>query len=161
MDSMTRRFACPSIPASFFFTSASAPSPLFADRHTTSSPCGRMPKYASHLLYTRMHGVLSAPSWRIRSSTTRACSSHSGLEMSITCSSTSAYFSSSSVALNASIRCVGSFLIKPTVSLSSTSCVSSSRRRRVVVSSVSKSLSFAGMLSPVRQLSSVDFPAFV
>ena len=79
----------------------------------------------------------------------------------MTCSSTSAYCSSSSVALKASIRCVGSLRMKPTVSESRISVVSSTFRRRVVVSSVSKSRSLAGMSASVRQLRSVDLPALV
>ena len=79
----------------------------------------------------------------------------------MTCSSTSAKRSSSRVALKASIRWVGSLRMKPTVSESSTSVLSSMRSRLVVVSSVSNSRSLAGICEPVRQFKSVDLPALV
>ena len=51
--------------------------------------------------------------------------------------------------------------MKPTVSETTTSRVSLTVRRRVVVSRVSKRRLLAGMSAPVRALRRVDFPALV
>ena len=79
----------------------------------------------------------------------------------MTCSSRSAYSSSSSVALKASTSWWGSLRIKPTVSEITTSSVSLTVSSRVVVSSVSNSRLLAGIPAPVMALSRVDFPALV
>ena len=79
----------------------------------------------------------------------------------MTWSSRSAYSNSSSVALNASTSWWGSLRMNPTVSEITTSSVSLTVRRRLVVSSVSNSRLLAGMSAPVSRLSRVDLPALV
>ena len=79
----------------------------------------------------------------------------------MTWSSKSAYSSSSRVALNASTSWWGSLRINPTVSEITTSRVSLTVSRRLVVSRVSKRRLLAGMPAPVRAFRRVDFPALV
>ena len=73
----------------------------------------------------------------------------------------SAYFASSRVLLNASIRLCGSFLINPTVSVSRTFSPLGSSILLVVGSSVAKSLSSDNTPASVSLLRSVDLPALV
>ena len=75
--------------------------------------------------------------------------------------SRSASLTSSSVALNDSIRVCGSLRKKPTVSVSRTRCLLGKVKLRVVGSSVAKSLFSATTSAPVSKFSSVDFPALV
>ena len=79
----------------------------------------------------------------------------------MTWSSRSAYSSSSSVALKASTSWWGSLRMNPTVSEITTSSVSLTVSKRLVVSRVSNSRLLAGMPAPVRWFKSVDFPALV
>ena len=85
--------------------------------------------------------MLWAPIWSSTSHTASICPSNSGEEASITCRMRSAPVISSSVDLKASTRVVGSFWMKPTVSVTVTSRPSGSSNLRVVESSVAKSLS--------------------
>ena len=73
----------------------------------------------------------------------------------------SAYFASSRVLLNASIRLCGSFLINPTVSVSRTFSPLGSSILLVVGSSVAKSLFSDNTPASVSLLRSVDLPALV
>ena len=73
----------------------------------------------------------------------------------------SAYFASSSVLLKASIRWCGSFLINPTVSVRRISCVPSSCKALVVVSSVEKSMASSKIPAFVNAFSILLFPADV
>ena len=73
----------------------------------------------------------------------------------------SASTTSSSVALKDSTSWCGSLRMKPTVSLSNAFWLVGNRRRRVVGSSVAKSLSSLNTSAPVSLLSRVDLPALV
>ena len=70
-------------------------------------------------IYVYMYVCKSLPSNSL--STTSLCFSQTGLDRSITCISTSASRISSRVARNAATKSVGSFEIKPTVSVSNMS----------------------------------------
>ncbi|MPN39721.1 hypothetical protein SDC9_187250 [bioreactor metagenome] len=115
----------------------------------------------SILLYTSILGVSSAPREPKTSSTTRICTSKYSLELSTTCSTRSASFTSSSVERNALTRSCGSLLMNPTVSLKRHSVPFGSVILRTIGSSVAKSLSSASASAPESRLSRVDLPALV
>jgi len=73
----------------------------------------------------------------------------------------SAVVTSSRVALKDSISSVGSFFMKPTVSVNSTLRFSDRGLTEVLVSRVAKGISAAKASLPVSALRRVDFPAFV
>ena len=94
--------------------------------------------------------------------TERTCCTAISEEASTTCTSKVASTSSSSVARKAATSLVGSFWMKPTVSVSSTSLPPGSACSLLVGSSVANSKSSAyTSWEPQRVLSSVDLPAFV
>ena len=79
----------------------------------------------------------------------------------MTWASSDASSASSSVDLNEATSPCGRFLMKPTVSLTSTRGTLSGCRARTVVSSVAKSLSATSASLPVSARIRVDLPAFV
>ena len=95
------------------------------------------------------------------STTSRACSTVSGCEMSRTCNTRSASSTSSSVARNAATNCVGKSEINPTVSERMTFRPDGSSIPRIVGSSVANNISFAITFAPVILLKIVDLPALV
>src|SRR3712207_6000559 len=96
-------------------------------------------------------------------------SSTSSLEASAHSTRTSASLAASSVEAKECTSCVGIFLINPTVSVTMKSGRAPSwplvavppSTRRVVVSRVSKSLSFVDLLAPLNAFRMVVFPALV
>ena len=94
----------------------------------------------SILLKTRMRGTSFAPISSSTSSVTASCRSNPGSLASTTWASSDASSASSSVDLNEATSPCGRFLMKPTVSLTSTRGTVSGCRARTVVSSVAKSL---------------------
>src|SRR5258708_6404031 len=147
---------------------ASIPLPFNADTCTDGSVAaapvkhgGSTPRRRSTLFRARARGSPPGPiSWS-------TCSTAStwrciiGLDASTTWTSRSASATSSSVARKAATSVVGNRCTKPTVSVSKNSCPPASRMRRVVGSSVAKSLSSASTPDPASAFSSVDLPALV
>ena len=115
----------------------------------------------SILLNTVSIRFSSAPSSLSTLRVVRVCSKASGFETSTTCIKKSDKTDSSRVALNASTNLCGSFLTNPTVSVSNTAEPLGKSNRRVVGSSVAKSLSSERSVELVSRLISEDFPALV
>src|SRR6185369_8431306 len=115
----------------------------------------------SILLKTSSFGTSSAPISASTSSVTMRWRSKPGSLASTTCSSSEASSASSSVDLNDATRPCGRFLMKPTVSLTSTRGTLSGCSARTVVSSVAKSLFATSTSLPVSARMSVDLPALV
>mmetsp|Transcript_24947 Transcript_24947/g.37455 ORF Transcript_24947/g.37455 Transcript_24947/m.37455 type:complete len:231 (-) Transcript_24947:975-1667(-) len=148
------------------------PTPVFADPATQNgssaassamrswSPSGQR----SSLFSSVTRGLLSRSSSFSTWVTATCCLSLAGLEASTTCTSTSASTTSSRVARKAATSPVGSFWMKPTVSVKSTSgCTFApgSRTLRVVGSRVANSMFSASTPARVMWFSTVLFPEFV
>src|SRR5690606_42149381 len=88
-------------------------------------------------------------------------SSDLGADASTRCTRRSASTTTSSVDLNASTSWWGSFVTKPTVSVTRTVSPPGSWSRRVVASRVAKSRSSTSTPASVSRLSRVDLPALV
>ena len=90
-----------------------------------------------------------------------ACASVSGCEISLMWSIKFASKTSSKVALNAAINCVGNSEMNPTVSDKIIFWPEGSSTSLIVGSNVANSISFAKTLAPVIWLNNVDLPALV
>ena len=115
----------------------------------------------SILLNMRMRGTSCAPISLSTASVTASCRSKPGSLASITWSSSEDSAASSSVDLNDATRSCGRFLIKPTVSLTSTRGTVSGWSARTVVSRVANSLLATSTSLPVSARIKVDLPALV
>mmetsp|Transcript_8229 Transcript_8229/g.16481 ORF Transcript_8229/g.16481 Transcript_8229/m.16481 type:complete len:259 (-) Transcript_8229:456-1232(-) len=126
------------------------------------SRCSAVSK--SILLKTRTRGLSPQPSSSSTADTAAQCLNHTGLLPSTTSTRTSLARTSSRVALKAATRVVGSFWMKPTVSVRITSgwvLRPGSCTLLVVGSRVAKSMSSASTFDDVSLLSRLLFPAFV
>src|SRR5258706_62455 len=113
----------------------------------------------STLFSATTRGLSAAPRSLKTCSTVSACSSADGELASSTWMMTSASVTTSSVALKAATRSVGSFWMKPTVSVRSRSRPAGSPSLRVVGSSVAKSFCSARSPSPSADLAIVSVGA--
>mmetsp|Transcript_50543 Transcript_50543/g.123263 ORF Transcript_50543/g.123263 Transcript_50543/m.123263 type:complete len:202 (+) Transcript_50543:364-969(+) len=143
--------------SSIVLISSSTPSPLFALVRTTHSgttllctsaqssttSSSRFSSNLSHLFRTMICGVSSTMSSSIILCTLQTCCLASGDDASTTCKIRLASSSSSRVARKDVTSLVGSFWIKPTVSVMSVSFPPGSLMRRVVGSRVAKRRSSA------------------
>src|SRR6266542_2825190 len=114
----------------------------------------------STLLSATTRGLPAAPRSASTFSTVSACSSAPGELTSRTCTIRSASVTSSRVARKAATRSVGSFWMKPTVSVRRSSRPVGSSTRRVVGSRVANRRCSARTRAPVSAFSSVDLQAY-
>ena len=150
--------------------SSSIPVPFSADTRTVGSSvatpaiCLISEESRSALFSATIIGQPPAPISSNTCSTALIWLSMCGLAASTTCTSRSASATSSNVARKAATRTVGRRCTNPTVSVRRNSWPPVSRTRRVIGSSVAKSLSSAMLLVLLvvaKRLSNVDLPAFV
>mmetsp|Transcript_13554 Transcript_13554/g.13321 ORF Transcript_13554/g.13321 Transcript_13554/m.13321 type:complete len:252 (-) Transcript_13554:15-770(-) len=153
-------------------TKSSIPSPNKAETATVlSSNATSYLRYSassssrrSILFKTRTIGLFPTPKSDKTARTARSCFSHDLLATSITCTNTSASFTSSKVARNAATRLVGSFWIKPTVSVKRNSgCVDAPGNftLRVVGSNVANIILSTITPALVKLFKTLLLPAFV
>lgn len=115
--------------------------------HTPTHPPTHTHPHTPTLFQARTRGTEPTPRSSRVASTTRAWARARSRQLaSMTWRMMLASLISSSVARKAATSCVGSFWMKPTVSVRSTSCPPGRRARRVSGSSVANSLSSASVL---------------